>query len=987
MRTGIRVLFFLLLTVSLFAANCTLSEHTAYNQKIHEYTTEPYFITELVDHLPLSSCVPAPDAALQHIAGAPDVLTYSKDIYAYMRLLASKSPRVKVYTLGKTEEGREMLLVAISDEQTIANLDRYKQINARLADPRGLSDQDAQKLIAQGKPMYWAAGSIHSTESGSPEMMMELAYRLAVEESPFIRTIRKNSIVLLTPVLEVDGHDRYVDLYMYKKHHPEETPRRLVWWGHYVSHDNNRDGLTASLALTQNVLRGFLDWHPQVLHDLHESVPYLYISTGTGPYNAWLDPITTTEWNQMAFYEVQEMTKRGVVGVWTYGYGDGWGPHVLRFIGNGHNAIGRLYETFGNGGADTRVRTLGPQQTSREWYRESPPLAKVKWSMRNNVNMQQSALLFGMYNLAINHERFLNDFWLKSKRSVAKARQEGPAAWVFPADDPRPAEQARLLNLLRTQGLEVHRATQAIKAGEATFPAGSYVVRMDQPYSRMADMMLDTQYYKPSDPRPYDETGWTLGALRNVRTVRVTDASVLDAPMEKVAGEVRVRGGIVGSAAQTSKTGSSGSPIFLINNTTDNTLATLRFKLAEVPMEAAERGFEAEGVKYRPGTFIIRHLGSETRATQTRAILEQAAAELGVTVHATDAAISVPTHPLRAPRVALVHNWVSTQDDGWFRLAMDRLNIPYTYLADTRLRDMANIREKFDVLILPPMGGNLSSILRGVPMRGNAIPWKNTPETPNLEAAGLDTTDDVRGGLGYSGLANLERFISEGGLVLAITSSVSLPVQGGMTEMVSIGEPRQLYAPGTVVNASIDDPSSPIAYGYDNKLAVYYRMGPIFRVGTNLGGRGEEAGPAAGGRGSGRGSVSDPDVVQARPYMAPEKAPKRTRAEEELNIPQGMEEMARTSLPPRQQWPRVVLRFAPEKELLNSGLLSGGAELAERPAVVDVPHGKGHVVLFANNPMWRDETMGSFFLIFNAMMNFDSLDAGRAPAPQEATGQ
>jgi hypothetical protein len=970
MRTGIRAILVVLLSVSAFAAKCTLGEHAEYNKKIREYTTAPSFLTELVDHVPLSSCVPAPDAYLKHIAGAPDVLTYTGDIYAYMRLLESKSPRVKVFALGKSEEGREMLLVAISDEPTIAALDRYKQINARLADPRGLNDDEARVLIAQGKPMYWAAGSIHSTETGAPEMMMELAYRLAVEESPFIQTIRKNSIVLLTPVLEVDGRDRYVDLYMYKKHHPEETPRRLVWWGHYVAHDNNRDALTASLALTQNVLRGFLDWHPQVLHDLHESVPYLYISTGTGPYNAWLDPITTTEWNQMAFYEVQEMTKRGVIGVWTYGYGDGWGPHVLRFIGNGHNAIGRLYETFGNGGADTRVRTLGPQQTSREWYRQSPPLAKVAWSMRNNVNMQQSALLFGMYNLAINRERFLTDFWLKSKRSVAKARQEGPAAWVFPADDPRPVEQARLLNLLRTQGLEIQRATQDIKAGDKTFAAGSYVVRMDQPYSRMADMMLDTQYYNPRDPRPYDETGWTLGALRNVRTVRVTDAAVLDAPMEKLAGEVHARGGGVGSGST-----------YLINHNTDNTLATLRFRLASVGMDAAERAFDADGVKYSAGTFIIRNLGSETRAA-----LEQAANELGLTVHATDAAISVPTHPLRAPRVALVHNWVSTQDDGWFRLAMDRLKIPYTYVADTRLREMANIRQQFDVLILPPMSGNLSAILKGVPARGSVIPWKNTPETPNLDAPGLDTADDIRGGLGYSGLASLERFLSDGGLLLAIASSAALPVQGGMTEMVSIGEPRQLYAPGTVVNAAIDDHTSPIAYGYADKLAVYYRMGPIFRVGASLGGRGEE-GPAPGGRGSGRGSVNDPDVVQARPYIAPEKAPKRTRAEEELNIPEGMEEMARTSLPPRNEWPRVILRFAPERELLNSGLLTGGAELAERPAVVDVPHGKGHVVLFANNPMWRDETMGSFFLVFNAMLNFDSLDAGRAPAPQQAAGR
>src|SRR5437588_3902052 len=530
---------------------CTLSEHTEYNKKIKEYTTEPFFITELVDHLPLSTCVPAPDAFLHHIVGAPDVLDYTKDINAYMRLLASKSPRVKVLSIGTSEESRQMLLVIVSDEANLARLDRYKETNSKLADPRGLSDAEAQKLISEGKPIYWADGSIHSPETGAPEMLMELAYQLAVEETPFIQKIRKDSIVMITPIVEVDGHDRMVDVYLQHKKHPDDQPYPLVWWVHYVAHDNNRDNLGVNLALSRNMLKNFLEWHPTVMHDLHESVPYLYIMTGTGPYNAWLDPIVISEWQQMAYYEIEEMTKRGVIGVWTHGFYDGWAPNYLLSIANNHNAIGRFYETFGNGGADTRVRTLRPPDTNREWYRPNPPLPKVKWSARNNTNMQESAILFGMNNLASNGQKFLNNFYLKSKRSVEKARKEGPAAWVFPADDARPAEQASILNLLELQGVEVHRTDKAIrlpaeakrdaptgdkekdkekspeksdsaakpkeKPTETVIPAGSYVVRMDQPYSRLADMALDTQYYSPRDPRSYDDTGWTLGALRNVK--------------------------------------------------------------------------------------------------------------------------------------------------------------------------------------------------------------------------------------------------------------------------------------------------------------------------------------------------------------------------------------------------------------------------------------------------------------------------------------
>jgi hypothetical protein len=265
-------------------------------------------------------------------------------------------------------------------------------------------------------------------------------------------------------------------------------------------------------------------------------------------------------------------------------------------------------------------------------------------------------------------------------------------------------------------------------------------------------------------------------------------------------------------------------------------------------------------------------------------------------------------------------------------------------------------------------------------MRGDPLPWKNTEDTPNFTAPGLDTADDIRGGLGYQGLANLERFVREGGLLIAVQTSAALPVAGGMTDMVNVADARTMQAPGSVVLSSIDDKKSPIAYGYDDKLYVYFRQGPVITVGGFGGGFG--GGPEeAGGRSSGRGSASDPDVIQARKYSAPEKPVKRSAREQELYVPEELTDAARWALPPKDQQPRVVLRFAAEKDLLLSGMIVGGNEIAEKPAVVDVPHGKGHVVLFANNPMWRNETMGSFFLIFNAVMNYDHLDAGRTVTP------
>ncbi|HET9741384.1 MAG TPA: M14 family zinc carboxypeptidase [Terriglobales bacterium] len=974
------------------SSHCKLGDDADYTRQIRQDTTEPYFSTELVDHLPSSSCVPSPETFLHHIVGAPNVLDHVAEINAYMRLLAKSTPRVKVYSIGKSEEGREMLAVMVSDEANIRNLDRYKEITASLADPRGLSDAEAQKLVAEDKPIYWADGSIHSPETGAPEMLMELAYRLAVEDTPFIQKIRNDSIVMITPTVEVDGHDREVDIYMHHVHHPQDPPLPLVWWGHYVSHDNNRDDLGLSLALSRNMLKTFLEWHPTVMHDLHESVPYLYIMTGTGPYNAWIDPVVISEWQSMAYHEIEEMTKRGVIGVWTHGFYDGWAPNYMLTIATGHNSIGRFYETFGNRGADTEVRTLEPSATNREWYRPNPPLPTVKWSARDNINMQESAILFGMNNVATNKDEFLNNFYLMSKRSVAKATTEGPAAWVFPADDPRPAEQARFLNLLELQGVEVSRIdsdaqvflseqkesanSQKLEAKDEsasdkksrdankpiTIPKGSYIIRMDQPYSRLADMVLDTQYYSPKDPRSYDDTGWTLGALRGVKTIRVMDTALLSKPMQKMS-TIELAGTING-------TGST----YLINDNTDNTLATFRYKLADVPMEAAEAPFEADGMKFNAGTFIIRNAD--------RGKIEPVVKELGITVHATTADPKVPMHPLEAARVAIVHNWSSTQNDGWYRVAFDELKIPYTYIADTKLRETSNLRSQFDVIILPPAGGfgasSLAGIISGIPEKGNAIPWKNTEEMPNLVAPGLDSTDDMRGGLGYSGLGNLEQFVRDGGLLIAVQSSAALPVAAGMTQMVNVSDPPGLNAPGSVLLSTIDDSKSPVTYGYGDKLYIYFRGGPVIHVGMNA------PGPDAMARSSGRGSASDPDVIQARAYVEPEKPVKRSPHDQELYIPEETREFGSLFLPAPSEMPRVVLRFAPEKDLVLSGMMVGAKDVAEKPAVVDVPHGKGHVLLFANNPIWRDETMGSFFLVFNSMMNYDHLDAGRAPAKPES---
>ncbi|HUE83631.1 MAG TPA: M14 family zinc carboxypeptidase [Pyrinomonadaceae bacterium] len=943
-----------------------------YSEKIKEYTTEKFFLTELVDHLPASDKIPSPAKVLGYVIGTPNRLTYTKDMHRYYRELEKVSTRVRVFVAPElSEEGKEQILVLVSDEANLAQLDRFKQITSRLADPRGLSDAEANQLVVAGKPFYWASGAIHSPETGSPEMLMELAYRLVVCDSPFIQAIRQNLIVMITPTLEVDGRDRMVDLYNYRVANPSKPVPPLLYWGKYVAHDNNRDGLGLALALTRNQIKTFLEYRPQVLHDLHESVPYLYTMTGTGPYNAWLDPIVIDEFHLLAYHEIEEMTKRGVPGVWTHGFYDGWAPNYMLYIATGRNSIGRFYETFGNGGADTRERTLTQTQTQRVWYRPNPPLSRVNWSLRNNINMQQSGLLFAMNFVASNKERFLNNFYLKSKRAVAKARNEGPAAYVIPGDGPRPVEAADMVNLLRLSGIEVHTVAKEFSVKDQKFPAGSYVIRMDQPYSRMADMLLDTQYYNVNDPRPYDDTGWTMGAMRNVKTMRITDTGVLDVPMTLITNDVKVRGKITGVA----------SPVaFVINHNTDNTLATLRFQLKDVKINAAQDSFKIDGQQFNAGSFIIRTDGNGADLKQK---LEAAVTELGLTALAVNKLPEIKIHPLSVPRIALVHTWTNTQNEGWFRIELDRLRIPYTYISDHVIRDTPNLREKFDVLVFPPVGGSAQAIVNGMPMRGDPIPWKGSSLTPNIGFS-PDQTNDMRGGMGVKGVANLQRFIEEGGLFVTITNISNIPIDYGLTAGITVQQSDRLMARGSIYNATFADRKSPIAYGYAESLPIYFNQAPLFQVATGGGpggfGGGGGGASTAGSRPSGRGGINDPDIVQGMPQVR--------ESERTGRGPGGQATAEQRRSPffvPPEFRPRVILRFASdEKNLLVSGMLAGGSELANRPVVVDVPVGRGHVVMFATNPMWRHQTQGAFFLLFNAALNYDNLDVGRT-APTQTT--
>ena len=870
-----------------------------YTDQILKFTTDPSFNSPLTDYLPASASVPTPEKVLGHISGAPNYLPYSADVYRYFRALAAASPRVKVFTIGKTEEGREMIAVAIADESLLADLDVNKARLAKLGDPRSINMDDAaaDQLIAQSTPVYYITGTIHSTETGAPTALMELAYRLAVDDAPYVKHIRSHVITLITPVVEVDGRDRMVDLYNWHLAHPGENYSPLMYWGHYVAHDNNRDAMAMTLNLTRNVADTYIGWHAQVLHDLHESVPFLYDNTvGDGPYNAWIDPILTSEWQQLGWDNVQQLTKFGMPGVFTHGDFDTWSPGYLMFIAAMHNGVSRLYETFGNDGADTVKRTLDPSEYQRTWFKPNPPLPEVVWSQRDNNNYEQTGLLTALNYFSDNGQLFLKNFYLKSKRSIEKPQDSGPAAYVFPADDKRTGSQAQLLRILQLQHSEISRTTAPVtvtlpkaknedgkpgKPTSQTFAAGSYVVRMDQPYSRIADALLDRQYWSPKDPQqhPYDDTAWSMGDLFDVQVVRVTDNAILKAPMDPVSQPVTVPQGL--------------------------------------------------------------------------------------------AALDIPNGKL--PRIALMHTWLDTQTEGWWRMALDKLHVPYSYISTQDVARIGNLHSKYDVILFGPIGSVSSQqIVDGLPMWGNPMPWKTTKLTPNI--GHIDSTDDIRPGLGSTGLANLKQFVSEGGLLITAEDTAKFAIDTGLAPGVFVTPTHNLKVVGSVLQAQFVDRKSPIAIGYaSNDLAMYSSLGQSFTV-SNLT-TGDQGLPNAKDfqRPTGRGGPHDMDVPEGRPFAEPPALPSAKpwqalplNADQTRNNPWAI---------PADQQPQVILRYADADRLLVAGLLDGGDEMAEHAAVVDARYGKGHVLLFAGNPIWRGETIGSYPLVFNAILHFDQLNA------------
>jgi len=880
---------------------------------IAEFTSEPRFLSPWVSYVPESGTVPSPTAFLGHVVGAPGELTHPARIFDYVRAVAAASPNVHLENIGETEEGREILLVVIADENGIRDLEQLKVASAALADPRQTSPRRAEEIIASARPAYYFNCNLHADESGSGEMCMELIYRLAVSEQPMIRAIRENLLVLINPVSDPDGRDKFTDwfyLYLKGKTDFDALPRQSPpYWNRYVMVDINRDAHQKAWGVTQAVNKMFFDYHPVVVHDLHEGISLLETWNGTGPYNPHMDPIVTSRWLEMSFHEMTIMSAMGMPGVWTWNFGEGFAHFFLDSVAINHNAIGRGYETFGNATAETVVRHADEDSLSREWYRPWPPDEVFRWSMRDNVNYQQTAALAILAWSAKHAKEMLRDFYQTGFNSWRKGIDEKPYAYVIPANQPDRLRVAQMVNRLRDQRIEVGVLPATLSLAEGDFERGDYIVRLDQPYRNFAVDVLDPQSFPDHyEQLPYDDVSWSYPVGFDVRAIRIEDERVKTVPSQLLAEDVRPTGAVRGHG-----------PAYLLREQGQEALLAARFRLADFNVEIAEQSFTHTKVVYPPGSWLIS-ASDEPSSRRLIAAVNAISEELALSFRSVPELPDVPRHQAVLPRIGLWVPWADTDMMGWIRYVFDREQVPYTYLRDEDLR-AGSLKDRVDVILYGPFShlDQLAGQIHGIAATDGPVPFRASEEFPSLGVP--VASDDITGGPGYAGLAGIQQFVESGGVLLTLGAGSTLALEGGLVRNVLRSDVSEVFTPGVELRATFRRPNHPIAYGYGQETAVFRTNLPVY------------------------------DMPRRWLTMA----------------------YCTSCLTGPVDDRHVVLTWGGEGQMVISGGMRGQAELTGHPAILDTPVGSGHIVSYNFNGIHRDMNRGDYRLVWNAILNWNKL--------------
>ena len=778
---------------------------------------------------------PSPEQFFGFPMGADRQLAHWDDMVDYYELLARLSDRMVVEELGGTTLGHPYLLVTLSSPDTIRDLPRFKTMQRRLADPRQTTSDQADEIARNGKAVLLVGANVHSTEIGTSQTMNDIIYRLATEHSRWVDHVLANTIVLLIPSQNPDGQRMVVEWYRQNVGTPYEGSPLPELYHKYAGHDNNRDSYMLTQVETQYLNRVlYQDWLPEVYLDAHQMgnrSARIFVPPFKNPPNPNVDPLVWSHVNllgQAMAAKLHESDKPGVIWGDLYsGYWQGanntnpWWHNIIGMLTEVASADlaspvrqeraavsgSRITSTAGfaprTGG---RRPAAAPTDTQPRMNYPRPWLGGA-WSFADVVEYGRLATE-GLLESVANHRVTLKrGFHRMNQRAIERFKSGDPFAFVIPANQHDPAALTRLLQLLQAEAAEIHVANAPFVAGRDTFAAGTFVVRLDQPFGRWVKDILEPQHYPDlrgpdtdgSIDTPYDITAWSLGMLMGVETVSINEP--FDAPLSLLAPDatadvVSTRRVIGGSAS-----GDDSLDIFLLGHQSNHSFAALNRLLAAGAEVAWTRHTATiDGRRHPTGTMVVRGV--------TRQLVEAVGTDLRLEFVAVPEVDDVETLTITAPRLGVYEPWGGNMDAGWTRWVLDQHDFDYTQIRNGDLQT-AGLGDRFDVIILPEM--RTPDLLRGLQAR-NVRP-------------------EYRGGIGVDGIRNLRQFVTGGGTVITLGNSSAFAVEhlsAPVTNVVRDTPRGVFYAPGTILRLAVDT-THPIGYGMPHEVDAMFVNNGAFR--------------------------------------------------------------------------------------------------------------------------------------------------------------
>ncbi|MBV8208056.1 MAG: peptidase M14 [Acidobacteria bacterium] len=765
----------------------------------------------------LQAQIPSPEQHLGFPVGEDRKLADWEQVTTYFQKLAAAAPdRVRFEEIGKSTLGKPFVVVTISSPENMGQLAHYQQIQQRLSDPRGVSRDEAERLIHEGKAVVLITCTVHSTEVASTQTAMEFVYRLLTENTPEHQEILNNVIFLLVPSLNPDGQDMVVKWYRKYVGTPYEGAQPVELYHHYVGHDDNRDWYMFTQVESQLTVGKIQNpWHPEVVYDVHQmgtGSARLFVPPFLDPVDPNVDPLLVQETNMLGTSMAGALASAGKQGVAINAIYDFWTParHYQAYHGGlrvlTESASARLASPVRVRFEDLDQNGLGYNAQRASWNFPDP-WRGGEWHLRDIVDYQLIAYEACLHTVAQNREMFVRNFYNLGVRAMN--RKGGPYAFVIPPDQHDLPTAMKMLNTLRFGLVEIQRAKQPFAADGMQFPAGSWVIQLNQPYGSYARTLLERQKYPdlreyPGGPpkRPYDVTAQTLPLLMGVKTLEIEQP--FTAELEKVDGP----------DAAPARVDSRARQLLLRSDSDYAFLAVNRLAKAGATIARLSSPLHNGGHEFPAGTFVVSGNAAQAKLPNG---LEFTAADVPAS-----SALAV-----KAPRIGIYTSYLASMDEGWTRWLFDQFEFPYTRIYDKDVR-AGDLNSRFDVIVLPDQAVN--AIVNGNARAAAAAAGEGGTQRAIGDSQGGRVPEEFTGGIGAAGVEALNLFVTQGGTLVTLNSASNFAIErlgvGARNVLQGVAN-KDFYGPGSILRVDVD-PAHPLAWGMERDTAIWFEHSPAF---------------------------------------------------------------------------------------------------------------------------------------------------------------